>query len=230
LRAKKIANGWLDLALSTIPGARRMARHAGLRSALGFEETIWTRKVPDREVRRLVEKLNPSRLSALEISGGVWRDYGFRAYRSTGFPEFDICAETLTERFDLIIAEHVFEHLRWPYRAAANVLRMLSPGGHFLIVTPFLYKVHNDPIDCVRWTEQGLGFFLEDAGFVPARTITGSWGNRRCVSATFRIEYRLFNRFLHPLDAEPDYPIVVWALARAPEALTPPAPAGRTCP
>jgi SAM-dependent methyltransferase len=211
-------------ALSKIPGARRLSRHSRLRASLGFEETIWTRKVADREVRHLVDGLEPSRLSALEISGGVWRDYGFRAYRGTGFPDFDICAEALTDRFDLVIAEHVFEHLRWPYRAAANVLRMLEPGGHFLIVTPFLYKVHNDPIDCVRWTEQGLAFFLEDAGFVPSRTVTGSWGNRRCVSATFQTEYRLFNRFLHSTESEPAYPMVVWALAQAPGGPVHPGP------
>jgi hypothetical protein len=90
---------------------------------------------------------------------------------------------------------------------------MLKPSGHFLIVTPFMYKVHPDPIDCVRWTQEGLRYFLEDAGF-SGPTITGSWGNRRCIEATFRREFRLYNRFLHPVDDEFDYPIVVWALAQ----------------
>jgi hypothetical protein len=59
----------------------------------------------------------------------------------------------------------------------------LVPGGHFLVVTPFLYKVHPSPLDCPRWTEQGLRYFLEDAGFVPDRILTGSWGNRACILA-----------------------------------------------
>jgi SAM-dependent methyltransferase len=201
-------------------GWRRLFRNPRLRAALGYEATIWTRKVSDQEVRRLIAGLDPGSLSALEISGGVWRDYGFRSYRQTRFPDFDICNAALDERFDLVIAEHIFEHLRHPHRAATNVVRMLKPGGHFLIVTPFLYKVHADPIDCMRWTEQGLRFFLEDAGFDAGHMVTGSWGNRSCIAATFRTEYRLFNRWLHSVDAEPDYPLVVWALARTASAGT----------
>ena len=201
--------------LARFPALERMYRNRKLRAGLGFEETIWTRKVADQETRRLVARLDPRRLSVLEISGQSWRDFGFASYRSAEFPGFDICEQVLPERFDLIIAEHVFEHLRWPYRAAKNVLQMLAPSGHFLIVTPFLYKVHPNPLDCVRWTEQGLRYFLEDAGFPEGQTTSGSWGNRRCIEATFRREYRLFNRFLHPIDTEPDYPVVVWALARS---------------
>jgi len=132
------------------------------------------------------------------------------------FPAFDTCADALPERFDLIIAEHVFEHIRWPHRAARNVRRMLVPGGHFLMVTPFLYKVHPNPLDCTRWTEQGLRFFLEDAGFPIDRVVTGSWGNRACIEATFRQEYRLFNHYFHSVEHEPDYPVVVWAMASSP--------------
>ena len=96
---------------------------------------------------------------------------------------------------------------------------MLEPGGHALVVTPFLYKVHNDPFDCTRWTETGLRTFLVRAGFPDEAIQSGSWGNRACVEATLRREYRLFNRYLHSLENEPEYPIVVWALARAARSL-----------
>jgi SAM-dependent methyltransferase len=207
----------VDRVLSTMPVWRRVRKCPSFRVACGFEETLWTRKVADEQVRRLVATLHPEQLSALEISGGVWRDYGFKSYRQTSFPEFDICAGALTEQFDLVIAEHVFEHLLWPSRAARNVLRMIKPGGHFLMVTPFLYRVHADPIDCTRWTETGLRQFLAECGFPPEDTTTASWGNRDCVEATFRREFRIFNRYSQSLDNEPEYPISVWALARAPE-------------
>jgi len=207
-----------DRALSVIPLWQRVRRDPRFRAAVGFEETLWTRHVSEVEMRRLVAALDPGRLSALEISGDHWSQAGFRAYRRVDFPGFDICVDVLPERFDLIIAEHVFEHIRWPHRAARNVRRMLVPGGHFLIVTPFLYKVHPNPLDCTRWTEQGLRFFLEDAGFPSDRIVTGSWGNRACIEATFRHEYRLFNRYLHSVQHEPDYPVVVWALTRSPLA------------
>jgi SAM-dependent methyltransferase len=198
--------------LKLVPERLRASRR--LRARLGFEETLWTRKVADEQVRLLVRALQPSTLSALEISGRVWEGFGFRRYRSVAFPDFDVCRDALPDVFDLIIAEHVFEHLPRPYAAGCNVAKMLAPGGHFLIVTPFLYKVHPNPDDCTRWTESGLKGFLAECGFPLESIRTGSWGNRECIEATFRREYRLFNRYLHTLTNNPELPMVVWALAR----------------
>lgn len=189
-----------------------LKRSPGLRRLLGYEETLWTRKVPDQEVRNLVRQIQPAPVSILEISGRVWEAFGFASYQSVGFPEFDLCSDTLSENFDLIICEHIFEHLLQPDKAAINLRAMLNPDGHALIVTPFIYKVHPNPHDCTRWTREGLEAFLTECGF--ASVSTGSWGNRACIKATFKKEYRLFNRHLHSLTNEPDYPIVVWALAR----------------
>jgi SAM-dependent methyltransferase len=204
---------WVDKGLSRLPAWRMLRSNPRVRSALGFEETLWARRIPDEQTRELVSTLSPEGLSALEISGARWADFGFASYRQTRFPEFDICRETLPERFDLIIAEHILEHVRSPAHAAANVLQMLNPGGYFLVVTPFIYKVHPNPLDCARWTQQGMRCFLEDCGFPLDAIVTSSWGNRACIAATFRNEYRLFNRYLHSVANEPDYPIVVWALA-----------------
>ncbi|HEX8394681.1 MAG TPA: methyltransferase domain-containing protein [Longimicrobium sp.] len=189
-----------------------------VRSALGFEPTIWTRKAADEAVRALLRPYDPPTLDALEISGNVWRADPFRSHRSTSYPEFDICADVLPETFDVVIMEHILEHLREPGRAVRNARAMLRPGGLLLVVTPFLYKVHPDPIDTGRWTEQGMRFFLEDHGFPADTTVTGSWGNRQCLLATLKREFILFNRHLHPMHNEPEYPIVVWALARNPGA------------
>jgi len=194
--------------------ARRLRRSPLLRRWLGFEETIWTRKVADEAVRKLVGPIGPSNLRALEVSGTVWKDFGFKLYRSASYPDFDVCKAPLAESFDLVIAEHVFEHLLWPYRAGRHVFQMVEPGGHFLIVTPFIYKVHPDPYDCTRWTETGIKYFLAECGFPLERIRTGSWGNRACIEGTFRREYRLFNRHLHRLTNDPDLPVVVWALAQ----------------
>ena len=53
-------------------------------------------------------------------------------YRSVDFPDYDLCAGALDEKFDIIIVEQVFEHLLWPYRAARNVFQMLNPNGALL--------------------------------------------------------------------------------------------------
>jgi hypothetical protein len=176
-------------------------------------EEQWLRVVYEGESDRLVRELVPRRNSALEISGKRWASSNaFDHYRSVEYPDFDICREALDEQFDLIIAEQVFEHLLWPYRAAQNVLAMLNDSGRFLICTPFMVRVHNHPVDCTRWTETGLRHFLIEAGFSENHIVTGSWGNRECVRANLSrwVPYRPGR---HSLANEAEFPVVVWALA-----------------
>ena len=136
-----------------------------------------------------------------------------QTYRSMGFPDYDLCAGTLDEKFDIIIVEQVFEHLLWPYRAARNVFQMLNPEGALLVTTPFLVKVHNSPVDCSRWTELGLRHLLAEGGFDIDRITTGSWGNRACVRSNWW-KWTIYQPWLHSLRNEPEFPFHVWALAR----------------
>jgi SAM-dependent methyltransferase len=180
----------------------------------GDETNQWLRVVMNQATDSLVQSIEPSKLTALEISGGRWnRPNLFRTYRSVDYPEFDICAQQLPEKFDLILAEQVFEHLLWPYRAGKNVYSMLNPGGYFLISTPFLLRIHNHPFDCSRWTETGMKHFLAECGFQLDDVSTGSWGNRSCVRANLE-HWRIYQSWRHSLENEPDVPIVIWALAR----------------
>jgi SAM-dependent methyltransferase len=41
------------------------------------------------------------------------------------------------DRFDLIICNHVLEHVNFPERAAAEFARCLAPGGHVVAQTPY---------------------------------------------------------------------------------------------
>src|SRR5688572_32878880 len=92
-----------------IPFWHSLKRHASFRRLLGFQETLWGRLVSDRETRKVISALRPAELSVLEVSGCNWQTFGFRSYRNTSYPAFDICAERLDERFNLIIVEHVLE-------------------------------------------------------------------------------------------------------------------------
>lgn len=182
--------------------------------AIGYETADWIRVVMYKSCFDYVNALDPVRLDVLEVSAGPqWRrEFKFRSYEETAFPGFDICSETLPSRYDLIIADQVFEHLPRPAQAARNVFEMLKPGGHFIVATPFLVKVHNVPIDCSRWTETGLSFLLQDAGFDPERIQTHSWGNRACLIANLQ---RWRKRgFIGSLRNEPDFPVIVWAFAQ----------------
>ena len=173
----------------------------------------WSRVTLIEACTKIVADLNPSSLSVLEISGDRFKDFGFASYRTVHYPEFDICRDKLDERFDLIIAEQIFEHLLRPYQAAKNVFEMLAPNGVFLISTPFLVKIHNLPLDCSRWTPLGLKHFLAECGFPMDGIQTWAWGNRACVVANFD-GWKKFRPMIHSLKNEEEFPYHVWALAR----------------
>jgi len=175
----------------------------------------WARVVMSQRTQGLVAPLDAANMDALELSGSYWQSRRpWRSFQTISYPSFDVCFDAIYDRqFDIIFAEQVFEHLLYPYRAARNVHRMLRPGGYFLLTLPFLLKIHDVPNDCSRWTPQGLPYFLEECGFERSCVTVDSWGNRACIIANFDswVEY---NPDLHSLINEPDFPIVVWALAR----------------
>jgi SAM-dependent methyltransferase len=185
----------------------------GAARAVGYDKTHLTRVVAYREIDAFLDGLGSERLDALEISAGwKWRTRPWRSYTEMNWPEHDICAGRLDREFDVVIADNVFEHLRYPWRAARNVHAMLRPGGWFINITPFLIRRHAVPIDCTRWTETGMVHFLEEAGFDPDQVKTGSWGNRRAVAANFRRWARA--GWQRRLANDPDFPVTVWAIAR----------------
>jgi SAM-dependent methyltransferase len=188
-------------------------------NGFGFDTTHWVRVIMYRRCFEFICALGPGNLDVLEISAGrQWSSvFNFRSYSETQYPDFDICSQTLDRKFDLIIADQVFEHLPWPNRAGRNVFQMLQPGGTFIIATPFLVRVHNVPIDCNRWTEQGLAYLLQDSGFPEENIRTDSWGNRACLKANLA-KWRWYG-WHRPLWNEPNYPVMVWAFARKPELI-----------
>ena len=87
----------------------------------------------------------------------------------------------MPREFDLIIADQVFEHLKWPLRAGRNVYSMLKPGGHFIIATPFFSGAGTQrPNRLLKMTANGLSYLLQECGFEPSEIRADSWGNRGC--------------------------------------------------
>lgn len=64
----------------------------------------WCRVVMERDIDRQLRELPIGTLDAIEISGHRRGRLGFRSYRSTSYPEFDVCT---TEAFEPI-ADVVF--------------------------------------------------------------------------------------------------------------------------
>jgi SAM-dependent methyltransferase len=189
-----------------------------LAAVIGYDLTRITRRAYWTDCRQLIDSLQPQTMDVIEISAGeTWRNLPFRSYRTLDYPEHDICAPldpALVASCDLVIADQVFEHLLWPYRAGRNVLQMLRPGGHFLVMTPFLIRVHEVPYDCTRWTETGMRHFLAECGFEFDTVKTSSWGNMSALKACLATWGRVGWRRNFPND--PRFPLMVWALARRP--------------
>lgn len=185
-----------------------------LKKIVKYDLTLWSKVVMHQECFGFIESINPSQLDTLEISGNSLENIKFKSYTKLNYPKYDICKDCLDKQFDLIMADQVFEHLLWPYRAGKNVYTMLNEGGYFIISTPFLVRIHNDPIDCSRWTETGLKYLLAECGFELDKIQTGSWGNRACINANFRKwsarGWGLFTKLYN----EENFPITVWAIAR----------------
>ncbi len=115
-----------------------------------------------------------------------------------------------------MICEQVIEHVIDPHAAARNLRDLVVPGGHVVVSTPFLVRVHELPAygmrDYWRFTPRGLRALLEAAGLDVDGV--GSWGNRRAVVGNFD-RWPGYRRWL-PLGDEPDLPVQVWAFARRP--------------
>ena len=199
------------------PVLRRMKeeiRHFLNRTSV-YSEEHWCRVVMNRETMNLINALDVSRLDALEVSGTRWSTAPFRSYRSVSYPEFDLCDPPAGVAADMILAEQVFEHLLWPYRAGRAAYGMLRPRGYLFITTPFLIRIHDAPVDCCRWTETGIRYFLAECGFPLENIQTASWGNRKCVVANLR-QWARYKKWVHSIENEADFPMVVWALAQKP--------------
>jgi SAM-dependent methyltransferase len=58
--------------------------------------------------------------------------------------------------FDGIISVAVLEHVRDPFRCAAEIVRVLKPGGRLICAAPFLVPLHGYPHHYYNMTHQGL--------------------------------------------------------------------------
>ncbi len=56
----------------------------------------------------------------------------------------------------------MLEHTLQPFDAVAELRRLLAPGGHLVLTTPFNFRIHGPLPDCWRFTEHGLRALLAD--------------------------------------------------------------------
>jgi SAM-dependent methyltransferase len=180
----------------------------------------WQRVPLIEAVDRHLAALGPAQLDAAEISGADHAGKPWKSFTSLDYPAFDLCAPlgaALRAAFDVVICEQVIEHVVDPRAAAANLRDLARPGGHVVVSTPFLVRVHELPEwgleDYWRFTPRGLRTLLEQAGLEV--TNVDSWGNRRVVLGN--LDHWPAYRRWHSLRNERDLPVQVWAFAHRPD-------------
>lgn len=184
----------------------------------GFNAEHWIRYPTYKLIKKDIQNFKTKDMNVLEISGGeYWKEnFNFKSYETLNYPDFDICKNiNLEKKYDLIIADNVWEHLAYPYKATKNIYNLLNKNGIFLIIVPFLVRVHNVPIDCSRWTEDGLKYFLNECGFEIDNIKTNSWGNKKCVISNLRGDDSWTRiGFYKDLKNDKNYPVQIWAIAK----------------
>lgn len=84
--------------------------------------------------------------------------------------------EFTNNSFDAFYAASVFEHVEFPWVAAAAIHRVLKPGGWAYIATHQTFPVHGYPSDYTRWTDNGLRALFGWVGF----DVVSAGMNTRC--------------------------------------------------
>lgn len=180
-------------------------------------EDQYQRLALNRAVDRYLSGLGVEDKRAAEISGANHSHLPWRDHRNLDYPEYDLCGDLRDAgRYDVVICEQVLEHVVDPCLAARNLRELCNPGGHVLVSTPFLIRIHELPEygmrDYWRFTPRGLRELLERAGLEVEAL--GSWGNRAAVTSNLS-RWTAYRRW-HDLRNDPDLPVQVWAFARAP--------------
>lgn len=67
--------------------------------------------------------------------------------------------------FDAVICSELLEHVFEPQEVPAEIHRVLKPGGTLLVCVPFMNRIHGDPYDFGRYTDQYWSRTLDKIGF-----------------------------------------------------------------
>jgi SAM-dependent methyltransferase len=67
---------------------------------------------------------------------------------------------------DAVLLLDVLEHLPCPDKSFSEIARVLKPKGTFVLKVPFIYPIHDAPLDFQRWTKYGLQQLVHKHGFM----------------------------------------------------------------
>lgn len=101
-------------------------------------------------------------------------------YRSTDVLAAAQQLPFVDQSIDAVLSLNVLEHVRDPFASAAEIVRVLKPGGKLYCVVPFLQPVHAYPDHYYNMTAQGLRNLFAEQLTIDDQKVIGSglpiWG------------------------------------------------------
>jgi SAM-dependent methyltransferase len=146
------------------------------RDEVGRDERI------NEHLQRLLERAKITNGRVLEIGGRAhprghvfdperfsYMNLDLQRGENTVVGDITNCPQIATGSYDVVISVDVFEHIDRPWLAAAEIRRILAPGGLVYTSTLFSWRYHPCPIDYWRYTPEALEFLFDvptlDMGF-----------------------------------------------------------------
>jgi hypothetical protein len=68
--------------------------------------------------------------------------------------------------FDTVICLSVLEHVPSVWKMADNLQRLLQPGGSIFLSVPFVFRIHEYPVDCWRFTPTAIQHLFPEVDFI----------------------------------------------------------------
>jgi SAM-dependent methyltransferase len=180
----------------------------------------WVLLAPDEPRTALSIDRNPTlseilrrRWPTLQITEARWPE--FDAQDLAGVPD---------DSYDLVFSHQVLEHIPKPWKAAAELVRVMRPGGLAIHTTCAANPRHGPPAfnDYYRFLPDGLvQLFNADEGAVEI-CVKGGWGNRQALAYNAAIDDghgvlggRRFVRAIGEPNDE-NFPWATWIIFRKP--------------
>ena len=82
--------------------------------------------------------------------------------------------EIPNESFDVVISGQAFEHMEFFWKSIEEITRILKKGGCCCIIAPSSGPVHKNPVDCFRFTADGMAEIGKYAGLKILETYTNT--------------------------------------------------------